>query len=249
MGTTSKCTGSARTVGLKETIDLDAASSLTGQGVFCSWSGGKDAYLAMHRALRAGARPQALLSMFDDEGKRSRGHRLPVALLEQQAAALGLPLVTRATSWDDYEANFIAALRELRERGVEAGVFGDIDLEPHREWVERVCEVAGLGCHLPLWKEPRRTLIDELLDLGVRATVVAVRSDKLDGRFLGREVSQELVGELEAEGVDACGEEGEYHTLVTHGPLFAHAIPLAWDGETLLDGGRFLNITTGGTES
>ena len=82
--------------------------------------------------------------------------------------------ITRATTWDDYEAAFVGVLHELRRQGVEAGVFGDIDLKAHREWVERVCDVAGLSCHLPLWQEPRRRLLGELLGGGVRATVVAV---------------------------------------------------------------------------
>ena len=126
--------------------------------------------------------------MLHEDGERSRGHGLPVALLEAQAEALGVPLVTGATTWDDYETTFVAVLHGLRRQGVEAGVFGDIDLEGHRVWVEQVCDVAELSCHLPLWHEPRRRLIDELLAGGVRATVVAVDAAKLDASFLGREL-------------------------------------------------------------
>ena len=148
------------------------------------------------------------------------------ALLERQAAALGLRLVTRATTWDGYEETYIAALHELREAGLQGGVFGDIDLEPHREWVERVCALAGMSCHLPLWLEPRLPLIEELFAGGVRATIVAVDAKRLEARFVGRELTRELVAELEALGIDACGEEGEYHTFVTEAPLFAAPVPL-----------------------
>src|SRR5665811_1814487 len=151
----------------------DCTPTLAGRRFFCSWSGGKDAYLAFARAVAAGGRPEALVCMLHEDGDRSRGHGLPVALLEAQAEALGIPLVTAATTWDDYEATFVGILHELRRQGVEAGVFGDIDLEGHRVWVEEVCEVAGLSCHLPLWQEPRRRLIGELLAGGVRATTVA----------------------------------------------------------------------------
>ena len=222
----------------------DCTPTLAGRRFFCSWSGGKDAYLGFARAVAAGGRPRALVCMLHEDGDRSRGHGLPVALLEAQAEALGIPLVTRATTWDDYEATYVSVLHELRAQGVEAGVFGDIDLEGHRVWVEGVCEVADLSCHLPLWQEPRRRLIGELLEGGVRATVVAVDAAKLDASFLGRELTAELVAELEAAGADACGEEGEYHTMVSAAPLFSAPVPLVWDGREERDGHWVLKFTT-----
>jgi uncharacterized protein (TIGR00290 family) len=203
---------------------------------FCSWSGGKDAYLALQRATLQRGRAAALLCMLHEDGRASRGHGLPLELLEEQAAALGIPLIVRATTWDDYEATYVSVLHELRAQGVEAGVFGDIDLQAHRDWVEGVCEAASLSCHLPLWQERRRSLIDELLASRVRATVVAVDASRLHASFLGRELTAGLVTELEAAGADACGEEGEYHTMVTDAPLFTRSVPLAWDGHVSRDG-------------
>jgi diphthine-ammonia ligase len=219
-------------------------TALAGRRFFCSWSGGKDAYLAYARAVAAGGRPEALVCMLQEDGGCSRGHSLPLAYLEAQAATLGVQLVTAATSWDEYEASFAAVLDGLRRQGIEAGVFGDIDLEGHRVWVEQVCAVAGLSCHLPLWQEPRRVLIDELLAGGVRATVVAVDAAKLDASFLGRELTPALVTELEAAGADACGEEGEYHTMVTAASLFAAPVPLVCDGREERDGHWVLKFTT-----
>ena len=166
----------------------------------------------------------------------SRGHGLPLALLEEQAAALGIPLVVRATTWEEYEATFVSLLHELRAQGVQAGVFGDIDLQAHRDWVEGVCDVAGLGCHLPLWQEPRRRLLDEFLAGGSSATIVAVDSSKLGAEFLGLELDDEVIARLEAAGADACGEEGEYHTMVTQTPLFSRPVSLVWDGSGERDG-------------
>jgi diphthine-ammonia ligase len=216
---------------------------IAGRRLFCSWSGGKDAYLSLQREVAAGRKPELLLCMAHEDGLRSRGHGLPLPLLERQAAALGLRLVTRATTWDDYEETYIAALHELQAAGLEGGVFGDIDLEPHREWVEHVCAVAGMSCSLPLWLEPRRPLIEELLAAGVRATIVAVDARRLGERFVGRELTGDLVSELEALGIDACGEEGEYHTFVTAAPLFSEPVPLHWHGTESRDGHWLLNYT------
>jgi uncharacterized protein (TIGR00290 family) len=219
------------------------ADALAGERVFVSWSGGKDAYLALQRAVRAGAELAAIVCMLHEDGLASRGHGLPLALLEAQAAALGAPLVTRATTWDEYEADFVSLLHELRAQGVQAGVFGDIDLQAHRDWVEGVCEVAGLRAHLPLWLEPRRVLLDEFLSGGGRATIVAVDHSKLGAEFLGLELDDDVIASLEAAGADACGEEGEYHTMVTQAPLFSQPVALDWHGTEERDGHFVLTFT------
>ena len=110
---------------------------------FCSWSGGKDSMLALHRALDAGFAVEALLAMFDEGGERSRSHAIPPGLMRAQAAALGLPLVMRRAGWSDYEAVFVDQLRQFAAAGLTHGVFGDIDLQPHRDWEERVCASVG----------------------------------------------------------------------------------------------------------
>ena len=217
--------------------------ALAGVRIFVSWSGGKDAYLALQRAVRAGAEPAALVCMLHEDGRVSRGHGLPLALLEEQAAAVGVPLVTRATSWEEYEATLVSLLHELRGQGVQAGVFGDIDLQAHRDWVENVCELTGLGCHLPLWLEPRRVLLGEFLAGGGRATIVAVDYSKLGAEFLGLELDDDVIARLEAAGADACGEEGEYHTMVTDAPLFSRPVALAWDGAEDRDGHYIVKFT------
>ncbi len=216
---------------------------IAGARVFVSWSGGKDAYLALQRAVRRGAEPAALVCMLHEGGEVSRGHGLPLALLQEQAAALGVPLVTRATTWEDYEAAFVSVLHGLRAKGVQAGVFGDIDLQAHRDWVENVCELCGLGSHLPLWQEPRRRLLDEFL-AGGRATIVAVDSSRLGAEFLGLQLDDGVIARLEAAGADACGEEGEYHTMVVQAPLFSRPVALAWDGVHERDGHHVLRFVT-----
>ncbi|HUK78058.1 MAG TPA: diphthine--ammonia ligase [Thermoleophilia bacterium] len=221
----------------------DELDVVAGRGFFTSWSGGKDSYLALQRAVAGGGRLGALLTMTEPDGRRTKSHALPVSLIRRQAAALGVPLVVRGASWDDYEAAFLDGLAEVRDdHGLGVGVFGDIDLQPHRDWVERVCEQAGLHACLPLWLEPRRALLDELLAAGVGATIVAVNTERLDERFLGRRLDAALVPELEAAGVDACGEEGEFHTVVTQAPLYAAPVALVWRGTVAIDQYRFVDI-------
>jgi uncharacterized protein (TIGR00290 family) len=191
---------------------------------FFSWSGGKDSMLALHRALAQGYRVQGLLAMFDESGQRSRSHALSPVLMQAQADALGLPLVVGRAGWADYEAVFTEQLRAFARQGVTAGLFGDIDLQPHCDWEERVCASAGLRAVLPLWQQPRRALVDELLALGYRARVVCVDARWLAPSFCGREFDATFLADLPA-GVDACGENGEFHTFVYDGPRFAHPVP------------------------
>jgi uncharacterized protein (TIGR00290 family) len=190
---------------------------------FFSWSGGKDSMLALHRALAAGYRVEALLAMFDESGERSRSHAIPPQLMQAQADALGIPLVMQRAGWRDYEAVFTAQLRAFAAQGLTHGLFGDIDLQPHRDWEEKVCAAAGMHAVLPLWQQPRRALVDELLALGYRARVVCVDARFLDAGFCGREFDAGFLADLPAQ-VDACGENGEFHTFVFDGPRFASAV-------------------------
>jgi uncharacterized protein (TIGR00290 family) len=190
---------------------------------FFSWSGGKDSMLALHRALDAGWEVQALLAMFDESGERSRSHAVSPALMQAQADALGIPLVMRRAGWTGYEAVFTDQLRAFAAQGITHGLFGDIDLQPHRDWEEKVCAAAGLQALLPLWGRPRRALVDEFLALGYRARVVCVDARRLDASFCGRAFDAGFVADL-PEGVDACGENGEFHTFVHDGPRFARPV-------------------------
>jgi uncharacterized protein (TIGR00290 family) len=209
---------------------------------FASWSGGKDSCLAMHRAIRAGVKPACLFTMFTEGGQRSHSHGLLKEVILAQAAAMGLRAVSRAASWADYETAFIDGLTELRAAGSAVGVFGDIDLQHHLEWVQRVCRTAGVTAYEPLWQGVRRELLAEFMAAGFQATLVAVKGELLGPEFLGRTLDMELVGELESLGVDASGEKGEYHTVVTDGPTFSAPLKLERKGNVLRDGYWFLDV-------
>jgi uncharacterized protein (TIGR00290 family) len=190
---------------------------------FASWSGGKDSALALYRAKQQGLRVTTLLTMLDETEQRSRSHAVPLHVMQSQADALGLTLITPSASWADYERVFIDTLKTLKEQGFTTGVFGDIDLQPHRDWEEKVCAVAGLRAFLPLWHEEREKLAHEVLDLGFRARVVCVNGRYLDEIFCGREYDKLFLKDL-PESVDACGENGEFHTFVYDGPIFQQAV-------------------------
>lgn len=179
--------------------------------------------LALHRALAAGWRVEALLAMFDEDGTRSRSHAISPQLMRAQAEALGIPLVIGQAGWSDYEAVFSGHLKHFAAQGLSHGLFGDIDLQAHRDWEEKVCTAAGLRAELPLWQGERRALVDELLALGYRARVVCVDARFLDASFCGRVFDADFLADL-PQDVDACGENGEFHTFVFDGPRFARPV-------------------------
>ena len=193
---------------------------------FSSWSGGKDSCLAFYQAVQAGGKPCYLFTMLAEEGERSRAHALPLRILECQAASLGIPLVTGAAAWGGYEKVFIDQLRKFNTDGVEVGVYGDIDLEEHRKWQEKASAAAGMEAYLPLWGRTRREIVAEVVDLGFKAVVVAVNEEKMDRRYLGKVLDRPMMDELEREGIDVAGENGEYHTVIINGPLFQKPLEL-----------------------
>ncbi len=220
-----------------------AAQSIAGKPFFCSFSGGKDSCLALYHALKEGGRPGYLFTMLTEDGERSRSHGLPLSLIRQQSDALAIPLITRSASWRGYEEAFVSALFELREAGVDTGVFGDIDIEDHRAWCRRVCSDAGMLAFHPLWKRERSALLEEFIRLGFSATIIAVKDGTLDTDFLGQRLDSRTIKEMGHAGVDASGELGEYHTVVTGGPIFSRAIELRARGKVLRDGYWFLDVS------
>ena len=197
--------------------------SSAGPLAVASWSGGKDSCLAVWRAERDGLRVETLLTMYDERGERSRSHGLPPSLLRAQAAAMNRQWRVGKASWQSYEPEFIAELHRLRDSGHSHTVFGDIDLLAHRVWEEKVCAAAGMTAVLPLWHLPRLDLVEELWGLGFRATVVCTDDRFLGPHYCGCEFDRAFVASLPS-GVDACGENGEFHTFVHDGPLFTRPV-------------------------
>lgn len=203
--------------------------------ILTSWSGGKDSCFAMMQAVGEGLQPTVLLNMMNENGKVSRSHAIPEHILQQQATALGLSMVNVAASWNDYESLYIKTLNELVPRyGIDTAVFGDIDLQAHKEWEEKVCAAAGIEAYLPLWQKDRKELVQQMLSGGIKTYIVSC-NEIMGPSFLGRILDNELVNELTALGIDECGENGEFHTLVVNCPLFEKEVAVQF-GEKLHHG-------------
>lgn len=204
----------------------DWKNGACGHKFIASFSGGKDSVLALYKAMKVGE-AVGLIVMLEEEGRRSRSHGMPPELIEAQANSIGLPVFTAAASWIDYETVFMSLLSKARNKGAEVLVTGDLDIPEHGCWHEKVANNAGLKLGMPLWGMNHREAVEEFINLGFTTVIVTVNlSMGMCEADLGRTFTHEFVKELEARGIDPCGEGGEFHTTVLDGPLFKHPIPV-----------------------
>ncbi len=208
--------------------------------VVVSWTGGKDGCYACYLAMAAGYRVTHLLHFRNPD--RPGSHEINPAVVRAQADALGIPLVQRDAP--AYEPAFTDAVRELRATGerIDGAVFGHI--ETHRPLVERICRDLGLDLLLPLWQRDSREIIAGIVDAGFEVIIASARDDLMGEEWLGRRIDRNFVRELAAldGAVDPCGENGEFHTLVTDGPNFSRRIEITRAERVLRNGYRFLDI-------
>ena len=213
--------------------------------VFVSWSGGKDSTLALHRALEMGLEVGCLFCMLDEDGLRTRGHGVMREVLEGQALALGIPIVFGRATWEDYEEEFKRVAEELKTDGYGGAVFGDINVDEHRRWVERVCNEVGIEAFEPLWNESYEKLLTEFLDKGFEAVIVNVKADLISGEWVGKPFDRKFLAYLKrrCKNIDLWGEMGEYHTLTVYGPPFKHRLKIVEAKKILHDGRWILHIS------
>lgn len=188
---------------------------------FISWSGGKDCSLALCYFLK---NPEnKVLSLVNIKNSvRPEGYPVSNGLLSLQSEALGIPIILgNVPDGQTYEQVLKSILAELKTKGVNAGVFGDIYLMEHRVWIERVCREMGIRAVFPLWDMSSGDVMDQLIESGFETIIVAVRNRPELLQLLGRTITKELVEELkQIEGIDICGENGEYHSFVFNSPLY-----------------------------
>jgi len=214
--------------------------------VFTSWSGGKDSCFACYQATVSGLKVRYLLNMITEDGKRSWTHGLSTALMQVQSQAIGIPLVQRQTKIADYETDFKDTLLALKSDGITGGVFGNIDLEEHRQWAERICREVDITPCQPLWGQSQEKILRDFIASGFEAVVVAAKADLFGEEWLGRRVDLDFIKQLdklrETKEITPCGEAGEYHTFVIDGPLFNQRIEILETAKVLREGHRFLEI-------
>ncbi|MEP6767410.1 MAG: ATP-binding protein [Acidobacteriota bacterium] len=205
-----------------------------------SWSSGKDSAWGLHEVRRRGtAEVVGLLTTVTNEYGRVSMHGVREEVLAAQASSAGLPStpvrIPAGCTNADYERAFLAAVGAARDRGVEQIVFGDLFLEDVRAYRERLLAGSGVVPVFPLWGRDTGALAREMLDGGLRATVVCVDPGRLSPETAGRDWDLSLLADLPAD-VDPCGENGEFHTCATDGPMFRAPLPLR-RGETVTRGG------------
>lgn len=220
------------------------AVRMTTRQILLSWSGGKDAAWSLH-ALRQrdDVEVVGLLTTITEGYERIAMQGIRVDVLHAQARAAGLPVIeARMPQRADnatYEASFADALSRARVRwpALQHVAFGDLFLADIRAYREALCARLGWTPLFPLFDSDTARLARAMLDGGLRAQLCCVDTQQLDARFSGRAFDTALLDELPA-AVDACGENGEFHTCVSAGPMFAAPIALE-QGETVLRDGRF----------
>jgi uncharacterized protein (TIGR00290 family) len=211
------------------------------------WSGGKDSVLALHHARRShpGLRVVKLVTCLSQAYDRVSMHGVRRELIRQQADALDLPVdfvviphhpdppcpiphpVGPGTAFppnDTYTPAMLAALRRLRGEGIEVIAFGDIFLEDLRAFRDRLLDQVGLAGSYPLWGRDTNELYGEFVALGFRAVTVCVDTQRLSARHCGQLLTPAFRDSL-PEGVDPCGERGEYHSFTFDGPPFRRPVP------------------------
>lgn len=214
------------------------------QPVVVSWSGGKDAAWTLHTLRQSDDYDVVGLITTVTEGyERIAMHGIRRKILHAQAEAVGLPVIEarmpqRADN-ETYETAFANALETARLRwpGIERIAFGDLHLADVKAYRDALCARLGWTPVYPLFGSDTRTLANEMLVGGLRATLCCVDTQQLDARYAGREFDAALLAELPAT-VDPCGENGEFHTCVHAGPMFARPLNLA-RGEIVLRDERF----------
>jgi diphthine-ammonia ligase len=190
------------------------------------WTGGKDSSLALYEARRNGYRIECLVTFAPPEPD-FLAH--PLDFMKLQAQALGLPhhvLQVREPFEEGYETH-LRAMRD--EMGIDAVVTGDIaEVGGSPNWIRERSRPVGMQVHTPLWGRERQALLEQLLGHGFEVLFSCVKKRWLTESWIGRKLDRDAIADLqmvrERTGLDLCGEEGEYHTLVTNSPEFSSSI-------------------------
>jgi len=195
-----------------------------GTKAILAWSGGKDSAMALHEVRRAGVcEVRRLLTTIAQDYDRVCMHGVRTALIERQAAELGLPLdkiyLAANESQEGCDAKMQAYLARCRQQGTETVVFGDLFLEEVRQYRERNLSRVDMRAVFPLWQKNTQVLARTFVQTGFKAVITCVDLEALPLMFVGRDYDSAFLADLPA-GVDPCGERGEFHSFVYGGPLF-----------------------------
>lgn len=215
--------------------------------VLLSWSTGKDAAWTLHVLRRDPTlRVEALLTTFNEAAGRVAMHAVRRSVARRQADAAGLPLREVDLPWpcsnEQYEQIMRAEVERARTDGLTHVAFGDLFLEDVRRYREERLAGTGLEPLFPIWGCPTDVLAREMIDSGVEATLTCVDPRQLDPSFVGRLWDASLLADL-PDGVDPCGERGEFHSFCHAGPMFTAPVPVTVGERVERDGFWFADLT------
>ena len=222
---------------------MDSTTPITGKkkgNVVVSWTGGKDGCYACCKAMADGYEVTHLLHFRNLE--KTGSHEINPEIIRAQSEAMGIPLI----QWDfiSYEQEFKKVVLDLRDQGVktDGAVFGHI--ETHGRLVGRICHDLDIELLLPLWKQDPEKLLTEITDAGFEVLVVSTRDGLMGREWLGRRIDRGFISDVRRlnESIDPCGENGEFHTLVTDGPIFRKKIRITRSEPVLREGYWHLDI-------
>ena len=210
--------------------------------ILLAWSGGKDSARTLFDLLQSDRYSlAALLVTITKEYERVSMHGVRCELIQAQATTIGLPLekvyITKNASNEEYEEQMKNVLLRYKTKGVTAVAFGDIFLEDLKKYREENLHRIGMNAIFPLWGKNTSELAHSFVELGFKAIITCVDSEKLYGSFVGREYDEKFLADL-PKGVDSCGENGEFHSFVYDGPVFSKKVRFK-KGEVVLRDDRF----------
>ncbi|MEA3141064.1 MAG: hypothetical protein QOK23_3233 [Gammaproteobacteria bacterium] len=213
---------------------------------FVSWSSGKDSAFALHEARRLGLVEIAgVVTTVNERYDRVAMHGVRSELLDLQIAALNVPaikvLIPSPCTNDVYEARMGEACAAIKASGIRHLVFGDLFLEDIRAYRERTLAAIGMTPIFPLWGRNTRQLAAEMIDSGLIAHIVCLDPKRIAAAFAGRRFDAALLRDMPAD-IDPCGENGEFHTVVTGGPMFSAPIGVSIGPTIERDGFVFTDV-------
>lgn len=211
-----------------------------------SWSSGKDSAFALHEIRKAGMFDVvgALTTVTETFGRVSI-HGVREEIFRAQLDAAGLPPLVVPIPYpcpnDVYEQRMTEALAQARADGVTHMIFGDLFLEDIRAYREEKLAGTGITPVFPLWRRPTAQLARDMIAGGMETFLATVDLAKLPASFAGRRFNAELLADL-PDDVDPCGENGEFHTCVTAGPMFRHSLPVSPGEVVTRDGYAYCDL-------
>ncbi|MCF6136806.1 diphthine--ammonia ligase [Pseudalkalibacillus berkeleyi] len=215
------------------------------------WSGGKDCVLALHELKQSKSyQVDYLLTTYNQTTERVPFHGIHIDLIEEQAHSLGIPLIKvplpDQPDNHSYEQIILNELETLKQKGVQTTVHGDIFLEDLYHYKKRLANRVGLTAHFPLWNKPTLDLSRILIEQGYTAIICGVDQKVIQPSELGNHYSKDFVYRYK-NMIDPCGENGEFHTFVTGGPIFSKAVNIKYENkvQTLFKQYNFIELDVG----